>query len=311
MPWVHLDIAGTAYYRKATAVRATWRDRRVARHARGARAGRPGVTAGGSTRSPRRDGAAVAGVEPLSLVLGAAGAALGVVADRFATRWPRARREEHPPGRRGRLADRRVRRRRRRGPRAAADPVRRRPARAGRVRGVVRDADRAAWPRTSISGLLPDELTLPVIPIALVYAVSGLNPLVGGELLSGGAGGRADPGRAVPAVDPVRGRGVRAWRRQAAGRDRACCSVASGPSAGRSSGCVLAGVVLLVLLADAAGRARSRTCRSGRSSSSGRCGRCSSAPRPCDSRRQPHQTAPEVPVPPRTIDPSGARGQAV
>ena len=31
--------------------------------------------------------------------------------------------------------------------------------------------------------LLPDELTLPVIPIALVYAPQGLNPLVGGELL--------------------------------------------------------------------------------------------------------------------------------
>ena len=28
--------------------------------------------------------------------------------------------------------------------------------------------------------LLPDVLTLPVIPVALVYAVSGLNPLVGG-----------------------------------------------------------------------------------------------------------------------------------
>jgi prepilin signal peptidase PulO-like enzyme (type II secretory pathway) len=31
--------------------------------------------------------------------------------------------------------------------------------------------------------LLPDVLTLPVIPIALVYAVSGRNPLVGAELL--------------------------------------------------------------------------------------------------------------------------------
>ncbi len=31
--------------------------------------------------------------------------------------------------------------------------------------------------------LLPDELTLPVIPIALVYAISGLNPLVGGEVV--------------------------------------------------------------------------------------------------------------------------------
>jgi leader peptidase (prepilin peptidase)/N-methyltransferase len=31
--------------------------------------------------------------------------------------------------------------------------------------------------------MLPDELTLPVIPLALVYAVSGLNPLVGGSLV--------------------------------------------------------------------------------------------------------------------------------
>jgi leader peptidase (prepilin peptidase)/N-methyltransferase len=31
--------------------------------------------------------------------------------------------------------------------------------------------------------LLPDELTLPVIPLALLYAVSGLNPLVGGAVV--------------------------------------------------------------------------------------------------------------------------------
>ena len=31
--------------------------------------------------------------------------------------------------------------------------------------------------------LLPDVLTLPVIPVALVYALSGLNPLVGAELV--------------------------------------------------------------------------------------------------------------------------------
>ena len=48
-----------------------------------------------------------------------------------------------------------------------------------------------AWFVTLIVGLatdldsrtLPDELTLPVIPIALVYAISGLNPLVGGQLV--------------------------------------------------------------------------------------------------------------------------------
>ena len=48
-----------------------------------------------------------------------------------------------------------------------------------------------AWIVTLIVGLatdldqrlLPDELTLPVIPIALVYAISGLNPLVGREVV--------------------------------------------------------------------------------------------------------------------------------
>ena len=34
-PWVHLDIAGTAYYRKATPVRAAWRHRHLPRHAGG------------------------------------------------------------------------------------------------------------------------------------------------------------------------------------------------------------------------------------------------------------------------------------
>jgi len=31
--------------------------------------------------------------------------------------------------------------------------------------------------------LLPDELTLPVIPVALVYALSGTNPLIRGDLV--------------------------------------------------------------------------------------------------------------------------------
>lgn len=47
------------------------------------------------------------------------------------------------------------------------------------------------WVATLIVGLaidldqrlLPDELTLPVVPLALLYAVSGLNPLVGDALL--------------------------------------------------------------------------------------------------------------------------------
>jgi leader peptidase (prepilin peptidase)/N-methyltransferase len=48
-----------------------------------------------------------------------------------------------------------------------------------------------AWFATLVVGLatdldqrlLPDELTLPIIPIALVYALSGLNPLVGGGIV--------------------------------------------------------------------------------------------------------------------------------
>lgn len=118
---------------------------------------------------------------PLSLVLGAAGAALGVLADRFATRWPEHD-EEHPPGRRvdwrtvlcgvvGALA-------------LGLLPQRF----SGDVLAIVVFG---AWFVTLIVGLatdldqrmLPDELTLPVIPLALVYAVSGLNPLVGGSLL--------------------------------------------------------------------------------------------------------------------------------
>jgi prepilin signal peptidase PulO-like enzyme (type II secretory pathway) len=120
-------------------------------------------------------------VEPLSLVLGAAGAVLGVVADRFATRWPQHD-DEHPPGRRvdwrtvlcgvvgavalGLLPQR-----------LGGDPL------ALVIFG--------AWFVTLIVGLatdldqrlLPDELTLPVIPVGLLYAISGLNPLVGGGLL--------------------------------------------------------------------------------------------------------------------------------
>jgi leader peptidase (prepilin peptidase) / N-methyltransferase len=120
-------------------------------------------------------------MDPLSAVLGAAGFALGVAADRFATRWPEHD-EEHPPGRRvdwrtgltalvGALALGLL------PVRFGGDPL---PA-------IVF----GAWFVTLIVGLatdvdqrlLPDLLTLPVIPVALVYAVSGLNPLVGSEIV--------------------------------------------------------------------------------------------------------------------------------
>jgi leader peptidase (prepilin peptidase)/N-methyltransferase len=119
-------------------------------------------------------------VEPLSLVLAIAGAALGVVADRFATRWPEHD-EEHPAGR---PADWRtvvcgV---------VGAVALALLPARfGGEILALVVFG---AWFVLLIVGLatdldqrvLPDELMLPVIPVALVYAISGLNPFVGGQI---------------------------------------------------------------------------------------------------------------------------------
>ena len=117
----------------------------------------------------------------LSGALGAAGFALGLLADRLATRWPEHD-EEHPPGRRvdwrtaltalvGALAFGLL------PARFASDPL---------AMVII-----GAWFVTLVLGLatdldqrlLPDILTLPVIPLALVYAISGLNPLVGTELV--------------------------------------------------------------------------------------------------------------------------------
>lgn len=116
-------------------------------------------------------------MDPLAVALAVAGGLLGYAADRLAVRWPEHD-DEHPPGRPvgwrtlvciatgaiafgllpGRLGDDRV---------------------AALLFG--------AWFVTLVIGLatdldqrlLPDELTLPVIPIALLYALSGGNPLVG------------------------------------------------------------------------------------------------------------------------------------
>lgn len=120
-------------------------------------------------------------MEPLAGLLGAGGFALGLAADRLATRWPEHD-EEHPPGRRvdwrtavvalvGAIALGLL-------PlRFGADPL------ASVIFG--------AWFVTLVIGLatdldqrlLPDLLTLPVIPVALVYALSGANPLVGTEIV--------------------------------------------------------------------------------------------------------------------------------
>jgi leader peptidase (prepilin peptidase)/N-methyltransferase len=120
-------------------------------------------------------------VEPqaiaLAIAFAVAGGILGFASDRLATRWPEHD-EEHPPGR---AIDWRT------------------------VTCVVLGAGAfallpgryggdalamllfGAWFVTLVLGLgtdldqrlLPNELTLPVIPIALLYALSGRNPLVG------------------------------------------------------------------------------------------------------------------------------------
>jgi leader peptidase (prepilin peptidase)/N-methyltransferase len=120
-------------------------------------------------------------VDALALALAAAGAVGGFAADRFATRWPEHD-EEHPPGR---AVDWRtvvvaV---------VSAVAFGLLPTRfAGAPLALIVFG---AWFATLVVGLatdldqrvLPDELTLPVIPIALVYAISGLNPLVGGAIV--------------------------------------------------------------------------------------------------------------------------------
>jgi prepilin signal peptidase PulO-like enzyme (type II secretory pathway) len=120
-------------------------------------------------------------VDPFALALAAAGAVLGFLADRLATRWPEHD-EEHPAGRR---IDWRT---------AVCTVV------GGVAFGLLPGrfsgdplalAAFGAWFATLVIGLatdldqrlLPDELTLPVVPIALLFAVSGLNPLVGSALL--------------------------------------------------------------------------------------------------------------------------------
>jgi leader peptidase (prepilin peptidase) / N-methyltransferase len=120
-------------------------------------------------------------MEPLAWLLAIGGFGLGLAADRFATRWPEHD-EEHPPGRR---VDWRT---------AVAALV---GALAFGLLPLKFGSDPlalaifGAWFATLIVGLatdldqrlLPDLLTLPVVPVALVYALSGQNPLVGGDIV--------------------------------------------------------------------------------------------------------------------------------
>ena len=124
-------------------------------------------------------------MEPLTVVsvaLGDRRVRLGLAADRFATRWPEHD-EEHPPGRRVDWRTGLV------GGHLGASP-------SGCCRSAspaTRSRSRSSAPGSSRSSsgsrrdldqrLLPDVLTLPVIPVALVYALSGQNPFVGGSIV--------------------------------------------------------------------------------------------------------------------------------
>ena len=120
-------------------------------------------------------------MDAIALGLATAGAVLGLAADRFATRWPEHD-EEHPPGRR---IDWRT---------LLTIAV---SAAAFGLLTIRFDAQPlaialfGAWFVTLVVGLatdldqrlLPDALTLPVIPVALLYALSGQNPLVGDQIV--------------------------------------------------------------------------------------------------------------------------------
>lgn len=121
-----------------------------------------------------------AGSPVVAVLAGLLGAVLGLAADRFAVRWP-----EHDPEDAEHPANRPI------GWRTAVVVV------AGAAAFALLPARFAgdplaliafgSWFATLVVGLatdldqrlLPDVLTLPVIPVALVYAISGLNPLVG------------------------------------------------------------------------------------------------------------------------------------
>jgi leader peptidase (prepilin peptidase) / N-methyltransferase len=132
-------------------------------------------------------------VNLLIVVLAVSGALFGVAADRLAVRWPEHD-EEHPAGRKigwrtaasaamGAFAfgllDSRF---------ATNEPL---------VQGLF-----GAWFACLVAAfaidldqrLLPDELTLPIVPLALILDVTGRNPFIGGALL---------PALLVAAIVPI------------------------------------------------------------------------------------------------------------
>ena len=117
----------------------------------------------------------------MAWLLGVAGFALGLAADRLATRWPEHD-DEHAPGRPvdWRTAVVAL---------VGALALGLLPLRFGVTAEPLAFVLFGAWFVTLVIGLatdldqrlLPDLLTVPVIPVALLYALSGTNPLVGGE----------------------------------------------------------------------------------------------------------------------------------
>jgi leader peptidase (prepilin peptidase) / N-methyltransferase len=121
-------------------------------------------------------------LDTLAAALAVAGGVLGFASDRFATRWPEHD-EEHPPGRRidWRTLVTVI---------VGAAALALLPGRLGTA-GLLAQVLFGAWFVTLVVGLatdldqriLSDWLTLPVIPVALIYAISGQNPFVGADLV--------------------------------------------------------------------------------------------------------------------------------
>ena len=117
----------------------------------------------------------------MAWLLGVAGFALGLAADRLATRWPEHD-DEHAPGRPADWRTAVV-------ALVGALALGLLPLRFGVTAEPLAFVLFGAWFVTLVIGLatdldqrlLPDLLTVPVIPVALLYALSGTNPLVGGE----------------------------------------------------------------------------------------------------------------------------------